>query len=459
MKTILTILAMTTISLSSFAQRPAPGRHGGESQRGQRKYEIIVTNAEASNIEDTNRRLDQSRTRSLNRARGLDTDLLNALSSTGVGQIVSASTSVLGIGVNYLKKAIKGSREDWYNTAQRQCSFHRLLSTESHIDDFYSRPSVQGAMDPANLKFEGFGCRSYIELPDKPGWGNEALYMFCSMRRDDEGLSHITDHSKFKMQIDTLMFNPRFCNLPNDSTGQLDATFDFRGRKDLVLNIKARIYSSWINEAIMVTRDQLLGEFSITARIDSTKLENGLFIYSANDPEMRKLVSIDGDCFIVPRSFTGTTDAVNYSPAWGTGQYRIEMEITESCRIDDAYYQFPSKPGEKPKWDKSKWGPEWKAMKAARRAEPDFLSQAWRTVTAGYVGDGWVAIITEPITKTLITHETTQLNNIFSVVTTSPAAGAAGRTQTGAGAGAPGMSGTGGQAGAAGVPGGQKPNK
>lgn len=435
MKSILTILALTTLSLSSFAQRPASVRPGGDSQRGQRKYEIIVTNAETSDIDDTNQRLDHARTRSLNRARGLDSELIGAFSATGVGQIVSASTNVLGLGVNYLKKAIKGSREEWYNAAQRQCSFHRLLSTETHIDDFYSRPSVQGAMDPSDLKFEGFGCRSYIELPDKPGWGNEALYLFCSMRRDDEGLSHITDHSKFKMQIDTLMFNPRFCNLPNDSTGQLDASFNFRGRKDLVLNIKARIYSSWINEAIMVTHDQLLGEFSITARIDSTKLDNGVFIYDADDPEMRNLVSIDGDCFIVPRSFTGTTDAVNYSPAWGTGQYRIEMEISESCRIDDAYYQHPSKPGEKPKWDKSKWGPEWKAMKAARRAEPDFISQTWRTVTAGYVGDGWVAVITEPITKALIAQETTQLNNIFSIVTTTPAGAAAGNHSSATGNG------------------------
>lgn len=427
MKTPISILVSATICFSSFAQAPAPKAHEGSSQRGQRKYEIIVTNAKASDIVDTNQRLDQARTRSINRARGIESDLLNAFSATGVGQIVSISTNVMGLGLNYIKKAIKGSREEWYNTVLRQCSFHRLLSTESHIDDFYSAPSVQGAMDPSNLKFEGFGCRSYIELPDKPGWGNEALYLFCSMRRDEEGLRHITDHSKFKMQIDTLMFNPRYCNLPNDSTGRLDRMFDFRGRKDLILNIKARIYSSWINEAIMVTHDQLLGEFNITARIDSTKLNNGRFVYDAADPEMQKLVSIDGDCFIVPRSFTGTTDAVNYSPAWGTGQYRIEMEISESCRIDDAYYQLPGKPGEKPKWDKSKWGPEWDSIKAARRADPDFLSQTWRTVTAGYVGDGWVAVISEPITKTLITHETTQLNRIFSVVTTSPASAAGNR--------------------------------
>ena len=273
-------------------------------------------------------------------------------------------------------------------------------------------------MDPENLKFNGFGCKSFIELKDEPGEGIDVFYVYCKMRRDpDVGIKHIVNHSKFMVELDTLYFNPRFCNLPNDSTGSVESRFDFEKRKDLTFQIKVRIYSSWMNQATMILQDQQLGEFTITARIDKSKLNSdGLFVYDKNDPDFKKLVSVEGDCFIVPRSFTGTTDATNYRPAWGTGQYRVDMDVTETCKIIDEYYYKPENKTNGPdkhKWDKSKWKPEWEDMKA-RRKNTEEEKNAWECIVDAYRGTGWIATLTEPMTTVIYKYESNKLGEVFN---------------------------------------------
>ena len=104
------------------------------------------------------------------------------------------------------------------------------------------------------------------------------------------------------------------------------------------LQLKVRFFSSWMNQATMITNDQLLGEFTVNVEVDKNKLNSeGLFVYDKNDPDFERLVSVDGDSYIVPRSYTGTTDGITFKPSWGTGQYRVEMEVSERCSIVDSY--------------------------------------------------------------------------------------------------------------------------
>lgn len=276
-------------------------------------------------------------------------------------------------------------------------------------------------MDPENLKFEGFGCKNYIEvLGTDEGVG--VFYVFCKMRRDSIGLRHIVNHSKFLVDIDSLIINPKYCNLPNDSSGSADSRFSFEKRDNLRLELKVRFYSSWMNQATMIADNQKLGEFIIHIEVDKNKLNSkGLFVYDKNDPDFQKLVSIDGDSYIVPRSFTGTTNGISYQPTWGTGQYRVEMEVSECCSIVDSYYQireagngeavaFADATQGKKKWDKAKWKVEWKAMKI-RRKEASFLSNAWNGIVSAYKGTGWVATFTDPGTTALYAWETQKLSD------------------------------------------------
>lgn len=435
MKKIESLFLLLIIAGAMSAQPPKgpKGKYGnGQPRTAQRKYQIIVENERnAKKVQDTNSRLLALQESSRGEAqRGLFGALLwQGFTSSFNQKTVNATSNFVSLGLNYFQKALKSDREKWYRRAQQQCYYNQPLSAETKIDDFYALPSTKGAMDPENLKFEGFGCKNYIEVIGDSNEGVGVFYIFCKMRRDSVGLRHIVNHSKFMVEIDSLIINPKYCNLPNDSTGSPDSRFDFEKRDNLNLELKVRFYSSWMNQATMIENDRQLGEFTVNVDVDKHKLNSqGLFVYDKNDPDFQKLVSIDGDSFIVPRSFTGTSDALNYQPTWGTGQYRIEMEVSERCRIVDSYYQIresgkgeivaaveatpegDTRNAEKWKWDKAKWKVEWKAMNARRKGD-SFLNNAWKCVVSAYKGTGWTATLTDPLTTALYTWESQKLGD------------------------------------------------
>lgn len=428
MKKTVSILLLLMIAGTISAQNPKGlmSKSGnGQTRPAQRKYQIIVENERnAKKVQDTNDRLLALQESSRGEAqRGLFGDLLwQGFTSSFKQKTVNATSNLVSLGLSYIQEALKSDREKWYRRAQQQCYYNQPLSAETKIDDFYALPSTKGAMDPENLKFEGFGCKNYIEVMDGSNEGIGVFYIFCKMRRDSVGLRHIINHSKFMVEIDSLVINPKYCNLPNDSTGSADSRFDFEKRDNLSLELKVRFYSSWMNQATMIENDQQLGEFTINVDVDKRKINSeGLFIYDKNDPDFEDLVSIDGDCYIVPRSYTGTSDAISYQPTWGTGQYRIEMEVSEQCTIVDSYYQIresgngeavafaDATPGKK-RWDKAKWKVEWQAMNA-RRKNDSFIKNAWKCIVSAYKGTGWVATLTDPITTALYTWETQKLGD------------------------------------------------
>lgn len=434
MKKIISLLLLMLLT----GAVPVLGARQGETmkpdnekiKKAQRKFQILVTNEDkVKNIQMSNERLLQLQNESYDAAqRGLLGDLLwTGVTSAIKQKTVNASSNIVSLGLSYLTEIIKGNREKWYRAAKEQCHYSQVLSSESTINDFYALPSTKGAMDPENLRFEGFGCRNYMEVMDSSGEGVGIFYIFCKMRRDEEGLRHIVSHSKFQIEIDTLIFNPKYCNLPNDSTGSAESRFNFEKRDNLNLTLKIRLYSSWMNQATMIINDQKLGEFTIRAKIDKNKLNSeGAFIYDKNDPDFQRLVSVEGDCFIVPRSYTGTTDGSLFQPSWGTGQYRVEMEVSESCRIVDDYYQIreagngeavafaDATPGKR-KWDKAKWKTEWKAMNSRRKGD-SFWSNAWQCVVQAYRGSGWIATLTDPVTTALYSYETVKLDDAFNAL-------------------------------------------
>ena len=421
---ILFLLSLTGMTSAQGSKKNMPMTNR-QAKPAQRKFKILVENEKkAKTIQETNDRLlaMQESARS-ETERGLFGDLLwTGFTSAFKQKTVNATSNLVSMGLNYFTEAMKSEREKWYRKAIQQCSYNQILSAETKIDDFYALPSTKGSMDPENLKFEGFGCKNYIELMDDSKEGVPVFYIFCKMRRDSVGLQHIINHSKFYVEIDTLMFNPKYCNLPNDSTGSADSRFSFEKRDNLSFELKVRFYSSWINQATMITNNQQLGEFTINVEIDKNKLnKDGLFIYDRNDPDFDNLVSIDGDSYIVPRSYTGTTDGVSYQPTWGTGQYRVEMEVSENCTIVDSYYQVresgngeavafaDATPGKK-KWDKAKWKVEWNAMNS-RRKNDSFFKNAWKCIISAYQGTSWTATLTDPFTTALYSWETQKLSD------------------------------------------------
>lgn len=359
--------------------------------------------------------------------KGIFATLIDVYRSTFTGKIADLSAHLLQAGINLIVKAVGLEKENyrhWQQTTQKELSFHKKLPMQTEITDFYQSPSTVGALDPTGIIFKGFGCRQYV------AWQNNdrivkipVIIVACSMDTSMQGKQRINHHSKFQIAVDSIIFNPFLCNLPNDSLGvrqiasDMRIPFDFQRRQNLQFRLHADLYSSWINEAIMITHDQFLGSFDVSFNVlDSTVLDTigqwkGYYTwYPARDADNpKKRVRVKGESFIVPRSFISTTQQGSEQiSTWGTGQYRINMSFTESCDINKDYYYNPDgKPNKN-------WKKEWKQMQK-RSGYPTF----WQSVTAEFTrtfdlrNNQWVHTLLDPVQTAIVINEKQWLDAII----------------------------------------------
>lgn len=438
-KILLTMIAIMAVSLMSFAQKTEKNSQQ-ETVEAHRVYRVFANNETDSNIIGI--RNDSFRGQRMGNSRGpfsgLGLAIAKSYSTVLVQKSVSAMSNLIDLTVRLLAKN-KLDREQWLKSAKEQCHFQYKLASDVFIDDFYYLPSFEGALDPADMKFTGFGCISTLKpsapMPRAKDDLNDVLstgqrmaagtqehadttellefFVTCKIRDDSVGLSRIINHSKFEVELDQFVFDARHSCLPNDSSSCMKLQpFDFMGRKEFVFNLNVKVFSSWVNEAIMLFDNLQIGEFNITARIDSSDLtEDYLFVY---DPAKHgDKVSVTGESFLVPRSYTGTTNA----PSWGTGQYRLEITINEDCAVNEKWYQKAEKEGavsmnKKPRWDNSKWKPEWKEMQSRRRSG-EAWDMVWRSVTTAYIGKDWVQELVSPLTTAVSAYETVALGKLL----------------------------------------------
>ncbi len=374
---------------------------------GQRRYDVIVNQSNDTLTFNRGLRSLRGNSAKLNN-RGILTDLAASYMSLGTSSVISATQNLLGAGLGFAKEALRDKRPDWEKAVNGESVFVKRLPMYTEVLDFYAAPSSIGALDPTDMKFSGFGCRQYITLTDENGnpFDEEVFYVSCSLRDDEHGMARMLNHSKFEIVVDELRFNPYLCNLPNDSLSVDPSTrigFSFDRRKDLTFRIDATVKSSWINEAIQVAKDVELGKFTIVAKIDPEKLDDdGVFRYSrGSDSNDGKVVTVTGDSFIVPRSFVGSTDMSAPGASWGTGQYKVEMDISESCKINEDFYTADE--NGKRKWLKERWKPEWKLMK--KRPHQSARTSITDIVFPQFAGDSWITTIAEPAVTLLMSEE------------------------------------------------------
>ncbi len=377
----------------------------------------------------------------------------NAYRNTLVGQISSASSDILTAGVGMLVEALRDKKGDWMQQVKRDCSYTRVLPMQRQITDFYASTSTRGAMDLDSIVFDGFGCQQFLTFRDPQTDSIKRMLVFdlkCALRKDQPGRDRMLHHSKFEVTVDHLFFNPYLCNLPNDSltasNADLRVPFSFDSRSNLSFNVDARLTSSWLNEAIQAFNDQLLGEFRISAQIkDESVIGQGdwypwYFVYIYPTPESisqynltpeqterkkqnAKHVSVSGESFLVPRSFVGYDNTRNHNRIWGTGQYKVEMTITEKCDINYDHYLYPAnnkgmaqgtnaKPGRPGdisgrKWNDN-WRNEWRRMKKRRHSQNVFQS-ILSSINMNYGNFRWVNTILDPVTAVILEQENAAL--------------------------------------------------
>lgn len=306
-------------------------------------------------------------------SRGFLDDLFSVTKNSTFGIIATTATSLVSSGVNLVGGLIhtnKNRKNEWRQVVQRENVFEKTLSMLENLDDFYSSISTTGALDPSSMSFNGFGC---LQKRGK----DTVLYISCHLDTTEVALGRILRHSKFQLKLDTLIFNPLKCDLPNDSSVLFSERprFSFSERDGLNLRIDLDVTSSWINQAIQVYNDQHLGQFYIEVPIKEKDLDaDSVFrYYSTDKKEDGSEIAIIGDCFIVPRSYIGIRDEEgNFHDAWGTGQYKLTMAIKETCCINPAFEN-----------DDDKWKADWQRRKRIKRqSAPSFnivkvVKQTW----------------------------------------------------------------------------------
>lgn len=247
---------------------------------------------------------------------GYMADLGMAMANAGKGIAGGYVTSFIDMGVNAIASLItRPSRlkNEWEETVKAESTFETKFGTVSELNDFYSVPSTDGAMDPRGMRFNGIGC---LRRGEK---GDTVFYISCHV--DHSKLYRIVNHSKFELVLDTLILCPKESNLPNSS---LPLPFYFSERGSYQIDMTMTLTSSWINE--------------LTVPIDSSQVAaDGKYRYVRGRSKGSPLV-IKGESFIVPRSFMAYRDENDqYHNSWGTGEYKMSVTLKESCDVTDEY--------------------------------------------------------------------------------------------------------------------------
>lgn len=259
--------------------------------------------------------------------RSVTADILKAAGYGGI----SAAVDIVATEIINLARYRKQQKQKWMQMIQKECNYTDSISSIKGLNDFYLEASRYGALDPSNINFDGISIRGMRN-------GAEMLYMSCHI--DTTRLSHLFQHSKFHLVVDTISFNPYLCHLPNlsangirmmkEDSSERNNKFSYKERTHLTIGMELTLTSSWINEAVMVMQDVQLGKFKLNVTIpDNTEAYHYSRAEALRNPNIQ-VVDIEGDCFVVPRSYMPIS---NTERMWGTGEYNIKVKFRESCQF------------------------------------------------------------------------------------------------------------------------------
>jgi hypothetical protein len=302
------------------------------------------------------------------------TDLGNAFLNAGKGVAGGYVASLIDVGVNTAASLITqnaNNKVKWEDAVKAENTYQETLTTVEPIHNFYSYPSFDSPMDPTGMNFNGIGCLRTIE-------GDTVFYLSCHI--DPAKIGRIINHSKFELSLDTLIIDPYHCNLPHSN---FDAEFSFERRQDLQITVEIRLVSSWMNELTQLQKNQELGTFVISVPVSQSDLDDSGKLRYVRVGDGPAKYGIAGESFIVPRSYMGYRDEKNnYKNSWGTGDYKIELSLKETCNITNAY--------------RKDWKSDWKRRQDAANDE-NFMQRSWKMISSQH----WDALSQQWVITTL----------------------------------------------------------
>lgn len=116
--------------------------------------------------------------------------------------------------------------------------------------------------------------------------------------------------------------------------------------------------------------------------VDPEELDEKGFLRYVRNRNEEPTYKIVGESFIVPRSYMGYRDKDdNYKNIWGTGEYKLEIELKETCDVTEQYRENWKKDRKRRKKlmeKESIWENGWQTISNQRWDE---LAQSWVITT------------------------------------------------------------------------------
>lgn len=307
--------------------------------------------------------------------RGLGDAMLDAAVGAAKGITSGYVVSVVDFGVNAVANLVTRKarmKAEWENIVANENKNHTALQTIAAVNNFYNAPSTEGAMDPKGMVFDGLSCMKILDEDD--------TVFYISLHVDRQKINRIVEHSKFELVLDTLIINPLRSGLPNSD---FETSFSFADRRNYSMTVDIAIHSSWMDQLPQMQSNQLLGQFRLQIPVTEKEIDKeGYLHYIRGDNENPRYL-VTGDCFVVPRSYSGYRDSDgNYHEVWGTGEYSVGIDMTETCTVTDTY----RKNWRKNMRDRKKWA----------RKDFHLIARTWETVSSQQwdeVAQSWVLTV------------------------------------------------------------------
>lgn len=432
---------LVTVSFPSFAQdndeTALPPRYG---------YQVQVLNQpDVQSVNALNARVDTAEFRArggMNAQRGgFFTAIGVALADALVDRVIDVTSNLLSLGIDYVSDASNSSKRserfnEWKKAWRAINTYERKLPVDTErYNEFYCTPSNMGPRDLKNLKFEGLECSYFIETEEsvalkEHGLGNghsqDVFFIKCSLRHDDVGVEMMAREKKFMLQVDSLVFYPDYCAIPNDGANRKMNHFDFDKCLNLQLTLKINFFADWITESGEYKKDVSCQGFTIKTIISPKNLveidNKRVFVYSRNSPDRRNAdaVSVSGYGIVIPRSFDGNR-AVK---VWDSGKYRVDLTLQESAFMNPKHYftaaaqnkleknptSFQELYNDEKSWNKKVWMEEWKQFNKMDPSEGKFFPKAFVVVKEGFASSESLEAVMTKVSTAVIDYESEELH-------------------------------------------------
>lgn len=226
---------------------------------------------------------------------------------------VAMLAQVAGMGAKAVKKVIDNEKAKY--TATYEDGLYGLY--------FYNRLSDKNVWDPEGIQFKGFTfVRTFKNKQGKTDTALKATFVLDTSRAFE-----MYNNAVFRLKLKELVINYAKAKVPTQRW-YFPWSYLQKDKNDkLDLDIEITFNTTYNTEQGLIHPDITLGRFYLFVRDAPLNKNDSNYKRYYQDLAGEQL---DGQCFIVPRSFGHYFNGSEFKPCYSQGNYNIYIQVTES---------------------------------------------------------------------------------------------------------------------------------